>query len=612
MKKIFLCFISFFYSFCFYSNVNSQKEEAVIEKIEIYIDSSKHKSIQDIVKEPHFKLTKNGYPIPNDTKDYWFKLKLKSNLSTPKIFHLALFSSYHFDLKCYYFIGDSLVLQKTGLMNKNVISHRNSNPNFEIEIPAKQSIEVYIKYKSYASATVCNFEIMSEKTFDQDQQKRQFTYGIYYGILILILIINIFYYLTLKKKVFLFYSIYIFLTLFFCSYMDGIPLLGFLNPIGESHKFWLFTSILLYVGFIPVMSVYYLQLENNKKLLKISYYYFFFTVLSSLLIFVLNDNSFLEMSYLYHNITILFGLILVVIITIKGVRTNKILGKSYLIAMIVVVVALIISGISSYGLNDIGFDLIKLGSLIEMIILSLALALFFKNINKELIVMNSNFDSLSDNYKVKESQLFKLEDRFLSSQMNPHFTFNAMNSILHYMLENESENAQNYLIKYSRLIRKVMENNLNEYVSLEDEIQMLRLYLDMEKLRLSNRFEFEINFAEDLSLNNCFIPPMLIQPFVENAVWHGISLKKEGEGKIQLFFELNDEHIKCIIEDNGVGREKANQLKHNHKQHHSFGIEITEQRLKTSELKTKIYDLKDEKNNPIGTRVEIYLPLRKE
>lgn len=219
----------------------------------------------------------------------------------------------------------------------------------------------------------------------------------------------------------------------------------------------------------------------------------------------------------------------------------------------------------------------------------------------------------------EKSALFQkaseMEMKFLSAQMNPHFTFNAMNSIQHFMLDHEPEKAQHYLAKYAKLIRRVLENNMENFVPLDDELDMLEIYMEIESMRFSTPFEFEITVCEELEEKEYQIPPMILQPYVENAIWHGIFHKQEGTGKITLSFSLENDRIKCIIEDNGVGRKKAKEMNSKKKDHRSVGMLITQERLQhlqadsDIDIRTKISDIVNEHGLVCGTRVEVCLPL---
>ncbi len=201
----------------------------------------------------------------------------------------------------------------------------------------------------------------------------------------------------------------------------------------------------------------------------------------------------------------------------------------------------------------------------------------------------------------------------LRSQMNPHFIFNTLNSIQNFISKNESKDASIYLSKFAKLMRATLANTKRQRISLKDEIETLTLYLELEQLRLNNKFSYEILVDETIDTQYEQIPSMLIQPYVENAIWHGIS-HKEGNGIIRIQFLPENEHLlKCVVEDNGIGRENAIKLKQNTTSP-SFGMNITKERvellnsLNGNQLSVKINDLKIN-NQPTGTRVELYVPI---
>lgn len=212
-----------------------------------------------------------------------------------------------------------------------------------------------------------------------------------------------------------------------------------------------------------------------------------------------------------------------------------------------------------------------------------------------------------------EKRIVELRLSALRAQMNPHFIFNAINSIQHFVLQNDSEQAYNYLAKFSRLIRLVLEQSQSETISLDQELKMLNLYIELEQLRFERPFTYEIKVDPKLIDENIRIPGMLVQPFVENAIWHGLLPKKSGDAWIQISFLKKEKNAEIIIEDNGVGRKIAAQKVQVDSKHHSYGLQITEERLHLSENKNsgepviQIFDLKDPDGNPSGTKVEIHL-----
>lgn len=223
--------------------------------------------------------------------------------------------------------------------------------------------------------------------------------------------------------------------------------------------------------------------------------------------------------------------------------------------------------------------------------------------------------------KDRESRRSELNKAFLNlklkalrAQMNPHFTFNVMNSIQHFILEKDTESAHRYLSKFSKLIRTILNNSEHNTISVADEIKALELYLELEAMRFEEGFVYEIMVDESINVDSTYIPSMLIQPYVENAVKHGIfQLKVKGRVKIEILRE--DMFLKCVIEDNGVGRTRTGESNRMEK-HKSMGTSITQERLlvlnelNNSNLSERVIDLVDVKGESLGTRVEIYIPVK--
>jgi tetratricopeptide (TPR) repeat protein len=203
----------------------------------------------------------------------------------------------------------------------------------------------------------------------------------------------------------------------------------------------------------------------------------------------------------------------------------------------------------------------------------------------------------------------------LRQQMNPHFIFNTLNSIQYYMYQHDKLATNNYLTKFSSLMRKVLENSHYTSVPLRDELDALNLYLELECLRFKDKFEYRITVDEEIDPLLFKVPTMLIQPYVENSICHGL-MPAEGKGFIGIDLKLKKEYILCTIEDNGIGREAAQEKKKKSSDNHnSLGTLITNSRLDLvnalygTSLKTIYTDLKNEKGEPMGTRVEIHIPI---
>ncbi|MBC8436174.1 MAG: histidine kinase [Bacteroidetes bacterium] len=203
----------------------------------------------------------------------------------------------------------------------------------------------------------------------------------------------------------------------------------------------------------------------------------------------------------------------------------------------------------------------------------------------------------------------------LRQQMNPHFIFNTLNSIQYYMYQHDKVATNTYLTKFSSLIRKILENSQHTSILIKDELEALQLYLELEKLRFKDKFSYEIDVDEEIDILQYKIPTMLIQPYVENAICHGL-INKEDSGELKIALSLEYDYISCVIEDNGIGREAAVEIRKSKEfNHNSLGTRITESRLDLvnalygTSLKVIYSDLKDDAGKAIGTRVEIHIPI---
>lgn len=215
-----------------------------------------------------------------------------------------------------------------------------------------------------------------------------------------------------------------------------------------------------------------------------------------------------------------------------------------------------------------------------------------------------------------QQQANNLEMQALRAQMNPHFIFNCLSSINRYILINKTEEASDYLTKFSRLIRMALINSEKSQITLESELEALRLYLDLERLRFKNAFNYSITFINTIDSNTLYIPPMLIQPFAENAIWHGL-MHKKGTGSLEIQLCAEDKILTCVIIDNGIGRNMAAFVKsRSAEKSKSMGVNITAGRLalldksKSESTVFNIVDLTDNEGIDCGTKVIITIPYK--
>jgi LytS/YehU family sensor histidine kinase len=214
-----------------------------------------------------------------------------------------------------------------------------------------------------------------------------------------------------------------------------------------------------------------------------------------------------------------------------------------------------------------------------------------------------------------QNRMTELEMQALRAQMNPHFIFNCLNSINRFILKNQADEASDYLTKFSKLIRLILFNSQSQSVPLENELEALKLYLEMEMLRFEGRFHFQINTHPDLEVEELEVPPLIIQPYVENAIWHGL-MHKEGQGHLSIDLYRQNGMLLCQITDDGVGRKRAAELKSKSaSKGKSLGMQITSHRLELinslseKETTVQITDLVDSAGEACGTRVVLKIPV---
>jgi len=214
------------------------------------------------------------------------------------------------------------------------------------------------------------------------------------------------------------------------------------------------------------------------------------------------------------------------------------------------------------------------------------------------------------------NQQAELEMKALRAQMNPHFIFNCLNSINRFIIRNDSEKAADYLTKFAKLIRMVLEKSGHAFIPLSEELECLKLYMDLEALRFEKPFFYEIK-ADGLDQETIRVPSLLIQPFVENAIWHGLSTKLDRAGKITISLLLENQILHCNISDNGIGLSGSVSGKTKEQEtKKSLGIELTRNRLRLADpsqlenLGVGFEELKDAEGNISGTCVKLKIPVK--
>ncbi len=213
-------------------------------------------------------------------------------------------------------------------------------------------------------------------------------------------------------------------------------------------------------------------------------------------------------------------------------------------------------------------------------------------------------------------RMMELEQMALRAQMNPHFIFNSLNSIQQYVIDKDISGANKYITSFSRLIRQTLDNSSREKISIKDEISYLSTYLELEKTRMENMFDYSIVCNASLAENDIFIPPMLLQPYIENSIRHGVRYRNDNAGKININIDVDGVNLVCTITDNGIGRRQSQLYKGTRIiEYQSRGMSLTEERIKlinafnTKNIDIIIEDLEDSQQVSEGTKVIISFPI---
>ncbi len=247
---------------------------------------------------------------------------------------------------------------------------------------------------------------------------------------------------------------------------------------------------------------------------------------------------------------------------------------------------------------------VYLGALLQSIIFSVIIGFIIKRIGEK-----SKNAEVRLAVKLKEMEELKMTA--LQSQMNPHFLFNSLNSINNFVLKNDVEKASDYITKFSKLIRFILNSSSSPTSTLSEELDILALYVKLEQMRVSGGFNYSVKVDDKLKLGKIKIPTLFLQPFIENAIWHGI-MKKEGEKYIELSIHEKGGNVVCVILDNGIGIKKAKELAYMTQKRKFYGAKATENRIKilyqNRNVHIETHDISSDEKT--GTKVLISFPIQ--
>ncbi|MBJ2174140.1 histidine kinase [Aureibaculum sp. A20] len=247
--------------------------------------------------------------------------------------------------------------------------------------------------------------------------------------------------------------------------------------------------------------------------------------------------------------------------------------------------------------------LMYLGALIEMLMTALL-------IGNKLKTYEKNKVKIENELVIKTKEMNDLKMTILQTQMDPHFLYNSLNSINNFVLQHDKEKASDYITKFSRLIREVLKNSTSLTIPLEDDLGILGLYIKLEQMRMIGGFDYIVTIDEGINLRDIQVPPLFMQPYIENAIWHGFNTKKNYK-RISLSIYDEEDNIRCEIIDNGVGIKESQAKRAKYKSDRKpFGLKASEDRIKLLHENQKVYviieDISDHNNT--GTKVTIKFP----
>ena len=430
----------------------------------------------------------------------------------------------------------------------------------------------------------------------EHSQKKEIITFIYFGICIVMLFYNVFLCFSTKERT---YVLYVLFLAFNC--ITQLDIKGFTYKyIWDGNEFWGINNFMFFLPLTMITGTMFIREFTHSKTHTPTLDYIYkiipiFTIISALGV------MFLQRNYFYFGITItsaLWGWLSFFIAVMSYVKGNKssfyviIAQSAYQINITFFVLA--ING--DIPNNMFTFYSLEIGSVIDLVFLSLSLADRINTLKSEKEQSQLSALKSEKKYRIElvnrkvilEQQVeeqtqelraanFELKRQALSAQINPHFIFNVLNSIQCFILDKKLDNAEKYIAKFSKLMRFYLDSSVKPTISINSEIDALERYLQLEQLRFDNSFDYKVNFDGKTSQIKTNIGSMLILPFVENAVWHGMrGIGYRGEITIDITV-INDQLLEVIIDDNGCGIEKAKSYKR--EGHESNGVRITKERI---------------------------------
>lgn len=630
--KIIVCilFLGFFQpnSIAGAIQINEAFQKQALSSTQYYIEKENQAhSIQEIIiNEPKFLESEKQLTIGYNVPPTWIKIDIDNQFNYPKELLLEIRNAILYQVKMYKVVNHEIVDSafSGNFYNKSLHQKDHRYSLFDLSLKENENASIYIYINNKGNNWFFPCTIYTPEAFNNKEYVSQFIMGTFYGIVLLVLIFNIFLLIYIKKSVVLFYTLFM---IFMCGFQfirDGF-LFDWFMPEIPGYTFQLisitiplaiFFNLKFFDGYVNLKSIH----PTLHKTFRIAQTIPLILVLISLV------HPSILLQYLGF-----FGIMASVLVLFTCTRIYKqapfkitwyILGYS---PMLISTILMVLGGYVITFHPFVQEHILKFSMALDFIILSIAILINFvkERRESEVLAMEQLKEINALSMQVQEelkSQIelnkkrAKSEMKALRAQMNPHFTFNVMNSIQAFLYQNDNKQARKYLSKFSRLMRKILDSSKEMYVSIHDEIEMLDIYMELESVRFGEQFkDWEFDVDESISVEEDYIPSMILQPFVENAIWHGLMHKKDGEGKIKIKFFSQDDLIHVHVIDNGIGLEEAAKIKKD-SQHKSRALSIIKERLDllqksdNIEIGYFIAETFDEKGKSTGTKVTVTIP----
>ncbi len=589
----------------------------------LFVDSTREVPLQAIPKQKFTSLKKLDIPkafSKGYRYDYWLKISVHN--PTQDTLDLLLTTGLHRSVELYRDIYSQLIeLYKT---NEDYLPDQRLFRYDDQYIPIRflpgTHYQLYIKVNDYPKKDFILQPKLVSYFWENHHKVKAFydeyiyliNNGLIISILLFVALFVLTFYILDRQKYYLYYGFYTTsIALFNLWEYEHSPYfhllfsyLPFLKYTGNSNIYILLTQI-SYFLFV------YDFLELKEKFPGLGLIFrrvirtlFVFLVMDAITLFVFGRLDWSDWLYWFFQavLPVLNIILLVMVYRIRGrIARNIKIGSTFL--MLGGLTGFMTQWFSheSYIILRIEPSIVfMLGTLLEIFFFSIAIGSRSYQIQKE---QNSLFKA------IKESEL-----RTLRSQINPHFVFNSLNSIKSYILTHRSVEAAEYLTDFSMLMRSILQHSKEQLISLTDELETAVLYIKLEKLRFEDNFEFVYELDESIDTDEVFAPPMLLQPYIENAIKHGLMNKQETR-ILELKIRQITDSIEIVIEDNGIGREQAAQLRKNIPKYQSMGMNINNERIKLLSqandlhIQIMIEDKKSKAGTALGTKVTIYIPI---